>query len=79
MSDRSRILVPLAVVLGIVFVGLAIVYAAEPAKSLPLPDWMGHDSSSSRHHVKHAIASLLLGVGCFVFAWFESGRSARAA
>jgi len=79
MSNRTRILVPAAIVLGVVFVGLAVLYAVEPAKSLPLPDWMGHDASSDRHHVKHAIASLLLGLGCFVFAWFESGRTARAA
>ena len=78
MSNRARILVPAAVVLGVVFVGLAILYAAEPAKSLPLPDALGHDSSSGHHHVKHAIAALLLGVGCFIFAWFESGRSAEA-
>ena len=61
MSNRARILVPAAVVLGVVFVGLAILYAAEPAKSLPLPDALGDDSSSGHHHVKHAIAALLLG------------------
>ena len=78
MSNRARFLVPAAIVLGVVFVGLAVLYAVEPAKSLPLPDALGHDSSSSHHHAKHAIAALLLGVGCFVFAWFESGRSADA-
>jgi len=50
----------------------------EPAGSLPLPDALGHEAGSSHHHVKHAIASLFLGIGCFIFAWFESGRAARA-
>ena len=78
MTDRRRFLVPAAVVLGVLFVGLAILYAVEPAGSLPLPDALGHEAGSSHHHTKHAIASLFLGIGCFIFAWFESGRAARA-
>ena len=78
MTDRRRFLVPIAVVLGVLFIGLAILYAVEPAGSLPLPDALGHEAGSSHHHTKHAIASFFLGVGCFIVAWFESGRTARA-
>jgi hypothetical protein len=78
MTDRRRILVPLALIFGVLFIGLAILYAVEPAGSLPLPDALGHEAGSSHHHTKHAIASLFLGVGCFIVAWFESGRGARA-
>ncbi|MFI5048548.1 MAG: hypothetical protein ACHQEA_01630 [Gaiellales bacterium] len=78
MADRRRLLVPIAIVAGVVFIGLAILYAVEPAGSLPLPDALGHEAGSSHHHTKHAIASLFLGIGCFIFAWFESGRAARA-
>ncbi|HVG69032.1 MAG TPA: hypothetical protein VM785_12600, partial [Gaiellales bacterium] len=60
MTDRRRILVPVAVVAGVLFIGLAILYAAEPAGSLPLPDALGHQAGSSHHHVKHATASLFL-------------------
>jgi uncharacterized membrane protein HdeD (DUF308 family) len=70
--EQRRWLVIAAVVAGILFIALGIVYFAEPAKSLPslLP---GHEAGSSHHHVKHGIAAVLVGIGCFVFAWFQSG------
>ena len=71
-AGRVAFLVVIAVVAGILFIALGIVYFVEPAKSLPslLP---GHESGSSHHHVKHGIAAVLVGIGCFVFAWFQSG------
>ena len=70
--EQRRWLVIAAVVAGTLFIALGIVYFVEPAKSLPslLP---GHESGSSHHHVKHGIAAVLVGIGCFVFAWFQSG------
>ena len=79
--DRNRKwLVPLAVVLGVVLIVIAVVYWAEPAKSLP-SFFPGHTAGSSHHHTKHGIAAFLLGIACFVFAWFRSGpkRTAPAA
>jgi hypothetical protein len=63
----------IGVILGILFVGLAIMYWSTPAGSLPgfLP---GHIDGSSVIHVKHGIASLLLGLALFVLAWFSSGK-----
>jgi hypothetical protein len=52
---------------------IAIVYWSEPAKSLP-DFFPGHQSGSAHHHVKHGIAAFLLGIGCFVLAWFRSGE-----
>jgi len=71
---NSRFLTVLAVVAGIVLVALAVIYWAEPAKSLPsfIP---GHKSGSDHHHIKHGIAAFVVGMGCFVFAWFRSGPS----
>jgi len=69
---NDRLLVVAAVVLGIVLIVIAIVYWAEPAKSLP-GFFPGHEAGSSHHHVKHGIAAFLLGVACLVFAWFRSG------
>jgi hypothetical protein len=71
MQKRSSLIIP-AIILGIIFLILAVVYFAEPAKSLPsfIP---GHEAGSSHHHVKHGIAAAVLGVGCFIFAWFQSG------
>jgi len=61
---------------GIAFIAIAIVYFAEPAKSLPA--WLpGHDAGSVHHHVKHGIAALMLGLGAFVLAWFQTGPRTR--
>ena len=76
---RHRAITALAVVAGIALIVLAIVYWAEPAGSLP--SWIpGHQAGSGHHHVKHGIASFLVGLACLVYAWFQTGtqRSARA-
>jgi len=76
---RHPALTALAVVAGIVLIVLAIVYWAEPASSLP--SWIpGHEAGSGHHHVKHGIASFLVGLACLVYAWFATGgeRSAGA-
>ncbi len=69
----------LAVLAGLALVVLGIVYWAEPAGSLP--GWIpGHESGSGHHHVKHGIASFLVGVALLLYAWFQTGshRSQRA-
>jgi hypothetical protein len=71
--DGRRILVVLAIVLGVALIAVSIVYWAEPAKSLP-SFFPGHEAGSSHHHVKHGIAAFLLGVACLVFAWFNTGK-----
>jgi UDP-N-acetylmuramyl pentapeptide phosphotransferase/UDP-N-acetylglucosamine-1-phosphate transferase len=70
--DRRKLLVVLALVLGIVLIAIGIVYWVEPAKSLP-SFFPGQQAGSGHHHVKHGIAAFLLGVACLVFAWFNSG------
>ena len=74
----ERLLVILAVVVGIVLIAIGIVYWVEPAQSLP-SFFPGHQAGSSHHHVKHGIAAFLLGVACLVFAWFRSGPSRATA
>jgi len=69
---NSRPVIIVATILGITLIVLAFVYWIEPAKSLP--SWLpGHESGSGHHHVKHGIASLLVGLALLVFAWFQSG------
>ena len=75
MSD-NRWTVIAASIAGVLLIVIAIVYFAEPAKSLP-GFFPGHEAGSSHHHVKHGIAALLLGIGAFVLAWFQSGPRAR--
>jgi hypothetical protein len=74
MSSRTWIV--LAVLAGIAFIIVAIIYWAEPASSLP-SFFPGHTAGDSTHHVKHGIAAFVVGIGCFVFAWFKSGPRER--
>ena len=70
---NRRLLVGVAVVVGIVLIAIAIVYWAEPARSLP-GFFPGHDAGSSHHHTKHGIAAFLVGAACLAFAWFKSAK-----
>jgi hypothetical protein len=73
VNTRHPVVVGLAIVLGVAFIALAVVYWAEPAGSLP--SWIpGHESGSGHHHVKHGIAAFLVGLALLVFAWFQTGR-----
>jgi len=66
----------LAIVLGIVFLGLAFIYWTTPAASLPafLP---GFDPAMTGIHFKHGLAALILAVLLFVYAWFATGKKSR--
>jgi Na+/H+ antiporter NhaD/arsenite permease-like protein len=78
-TTLRKLIVP-AVVLGVVLVILAIVYFVEPAHSLP-SFFPGHlsasDSEANHHHSKHGIAALVVALGCFAFAWFQSGPKTK--
>lgn len=71
-----RILVIPAVLAGLVLLVVAVLYFADSANNLPsfLP---GHEAGSSHHHVKHGIAALVVALGAFVFAWFQTGPAGR--
>jgi hypothetical protein len=76
LTKRPKLIVP-AVVAGLVLLAISVVYFVEPASSLP-SFFPGHDAGSSHHHTKHGIAALVVALGCFVFAWFQSGPSQTA-
>ena len=76
--QRQRLLVWLALVAGIVLIVIAVIYWAEPAKSLP-SFFPGQQAGSNHHHTKHGIAAFLLGLACLAFAWFNSGPKRRGA
>jgi uncharacterized membrane protein HdeD (DUF308 family) len=71
MAGR-KLLVVLAIVLGVALIVVGIVYFVEPASSLP-SFFPGHEAGSSHHHVKHGLAAVLVGLACLVFAWFNTG------
>jgi len=74
VNTRHPAVIVAAIVIGLAFVVLGIVYWVEPAGSLPgfIP---GHEAGSGHHHVKHGIASFLLGAALLVFAWFQTGAT----
>ena len=61
-----------AIILGLAFAVVAIVYWTMPAGSLPsfMP---GFDAGSTLMHMKHGIAAAAAAVVCFGFGWY-TGR-----
>jgi hypothetical protein len=76
-TKRRNLIVP-AVILGVLLLIVAIIYWVEPAGSLP-SFFPGHEAGSSHHHFKHGIAAFVLALGCFTFAWFQSGPQGKTA
>jgi hypothetical protein len=74
---NRRSLITVAVIAGVLLIALAVLYFAEPARSLPsfIP---GHESGSDHHHIKHGIAAFVVGLSCLAFAWLQTGPSAQA-
>jgi len=56
-------------IIALIFIVVAIIYVAEPAKSLPsfVP---GHIANSTGHHPLRAVGSLVIGIVFAVGAWF---------
>jgi hypothetical protein len=69
----NKTLVIVAIVLGILFVGLAFVYWSTPASSLP-SYFPGYEPGIAAVHVKHGVAALVVGLALLCFAWFKSGK-----
>jgi hypothetical protein len=77
MTKTRQLIIP-AVLLGIVLIVIAIIYWTQTAADLP-SFFPGHKGGSGTHHVKHGIAAFLLGLACFVFAWFQTGPAGSRA
>ena len=73
---KNRSLIILAVIAGVVFVVIAVIYFAEPAKSLP-SFFPAISRAPTHHHTKHGIAAVVVAIGAFVLAWFQTGPGAR--
>jgi hypothetical protein len=69
---NKKILVSLGIVLGIIFFIIGYIYASRSAGSLPTY-FPRYEVGQSLRHVKHSIAAFVVGVACFIFAWFQSG------
>jgi hypothetical protein len=71
MTKRPQLIWP-AVILGVIFCVIAGIYFIEDAGSLP-SFFPGHEAGSTHVHFKHGLAAAVVGLGCFVFAWFQGG------
>jgi amino acid permease len=71
VSKNRQLVVP-AIAVGVVLIVIAIVYWVDTADALP-SFFPGHEAGSSHHHFKHGLAAFILGIGAFIFAWFQTG------
>jgi hypothetical protein len=71
VTKRPQLIIP-AVILGVVFLAIAVVYWTTDAGSLP-SFFPGHEAGSSHMHFKHGLAAAVVAAACFVFAWFQTG------
>ncbi len=69
---RPTALTWLLLVLGVICVGIAVVYWTQPANALP-SFFPGTDTANAAKHTKHGIAALGLGVVLFIGAWMTTG------
>jgi ammonia channel protein AmtB len=70
---NKKVLIWISVLLGILFVLLALMYWFTKAGSLPTY-FPGYIAGSTIVHFKHGLASLILALALFAFAWFSSGK-----
>lgn len=70
---NRRLLPTLAVLVGLLLVVVALVYWMSPAGSLP-HFFPGFAVGSAQRHVKHGLASLIVALGLFAYAWFQTGK-----
>lgn len=73
--NNQKSLITVGIVLGVVFFIIGYIYATHSAGSLPA-FFPGHTVGDSHTHVKHSMAAFVVGITCFVFAWFKSGPKA---
>jgi hypothetical protein len=59
-----------AIVLGLAFAAIAVIYWVLPAGSLP-GFFPGFQPGSSHIHVKHGIAAAVASLVLFAFAWYR--------
>jgi hypothetical protein len=74
-GEHMRLMV---VLLGGIFLALAIIYFTVPADALPLPGFLGYQAGLTKTHAKHGIVAIVLAIACFAFAWLrDDARSAE--
>ena len=72
-SSRKPLLIIAGVLLGVIFIGIGVIYLTQTASNLP-SFFPGHVAvSTTIHHTKHALVAFVLAVCSFGVAWFGLG------
>ncbi len=70
MKNKTQVI--LGVILGVAFFVIGYIYLSHTAGNLP-HFFPGYKEGYEHVHAKHAIASFIVGIACFIYAWFQSG------
>ena len=73
----KTVVVAVAIIVGLAFIGLAALYWLTPAGQLPafVP---GFVAGSTKPHFNHGLGALIIGLAALVFAWFVARRGSPA-
>ncbi|MDR3642834.1 MAG: hypothetical protein P4L74_04380 [Candidatus Doudnabacteria bacterium] len=71
----KKFLVWVSILLGVAFFVIGYIYVTHSAGSLP-SFFPGYSAGAAGIHAKHAIASFVVGIACFIYGWFASGPKA---
>jgi len=74
---NKKLLTAGSVIVGIILIIIGGVYLMKTAGNLP-SFFPGYMAGATNIHIKHGIASILLGLALFVYAWFASAKKAEA-
>jgi hypothetical protein len=70
----KKALMILSLILALVFLGLAIFYWVTPAGKLP-HSFPGYINGSTKIHLKHGLAAIIVAVAFGILAWFSSKKT----
>lgn len=73
--SSSQPIVIVLIVVGLLALAVGIIYLAVPVSKLPT--WLpGHIAGKSYHHVRRAMAAIVVAALCGVGAWLAGRRTA---
>jgi ammonia channel protein AmtB len=70
----KKSLMVLFIVLGVVFLALAVFYWVTPAGKLP-HHFPGYIAGATKVHLKHGLAALIVAIAFGLLAWFSSKKT----
>lgn len=73
VGTMPRWVTALLMLVGVALLVVAVVYFAEPAKSLPA-FFPGQQAGSNHHHTTHGLAALIVGLVALAGAWMTSAK-----